>query len=183
MARVKINLTCTCCGKQFEHIHFCTRSSEEASYIEWANDNIIKCPECAAIEKQAKKASAVERYIESFGSELSLPEIKGVSDKQIAYARSLRERFVSEELYRYNINLSRFFEIAERLSLDKLSEKNLEILKTAAAKEGKPLDAWFAGYRAERLKRDAHLVRVEDVEKIETIFSESSAVKIIEALR
>lgn len=40
MARVKIMLTCTKCGKEFEHIHTCNNSAGASSYTEWAKDNI-----------------------------------------------------------------------------------------------------------------------------------------------
>jgi hypothetical protein len=56
-------------------------------------------------------------------------------------------------------------------------------MRKAAADAGKPFEIWFTAYRADRLWRYFSLIYAADVAKIETIFTESSASKIIDALK
>ena len=183
MARVKITLTCTRCGKSFEHIHMCRNSSDAASYEEWAKENVTICPACHAAAKESEKSAKLESYIAGFSEKHPLPMISGVSEKQTAYASSLRKRFISEKLASREFNINRFLALAEKLHPENCSESAITTLKAAAEKEGKPFDKWFAGYRLEYLKRNCQLASADDAAKIEMIFSESNASKIIDALR
>lgn len=183
MARARIELTCTDCGKKFVHIHTCRNSREAASYEVWAKENITCCPDCLAAGRKAEQAVAVENYLASFAGEFCFPEITGVSDKQIAYAKSLRDRFIADELAHYHVDIPRFVMMAEKLHLNNCGEADKENLRAAAAKEGKTLEDWFADYRTSYLKRNAHLVCPADVTKLEAIIAESNASKIIDALR
>lgn len=85
MARAKINLTCSDCGESFEHIKFCNNRRDADSYEAWARENVTQCPTCYRKAQLARKLEG-----------LDLPEITGVSDKQIAYARKLRDRWAAE---------------------------------------------------------------------------------------
>lgn len=89
MARVKINLICCDCGESFEHIHFCNNRRDADSYETWARDNITQCPACYRKAQLAKKLEG-----------LNLPEITGGTEKQIAYARKLRDEKVSDNYIR-----------------------------------------------------------------------------------
>lgn len=183
MARVKITLTCSCCGKKFEHIHDCRNSSEASSYTEWAKENVTTCPDCHYAEKKAKERVDLDRYLASFGEAHKLPEITGVSEKQIAFAEKLRSDFISKELMRYKIDLARFFRLSDMICFENLDQASLMKVKALAANAGEAPEQWFARYRTEKIAHDAGRLDKSLVKKIEVIFSESGASKIIDALR
>jgi hypothetical protein len=58
-----------------------------------------------------------------------------------------------------------------------------DLMRKAADDAGKPFEIWFTAYRADRLRRYFSLMYSADAAKIETIFSENAASKIIDALR
>lgn len=85
MARAKITLTCHDCGNRFEHIKFCRNRTDADSYEEWASENVTQCPTCYRAAQLAMKLKG-----------LDLPEITGKSDKQIAYAKKLRDNAAAD---------------------------------------------------------------------------------------
>ncbi len=181
MARVKLTLTCTCCGKSFEHVHTCRKSSEEASYAAWARENVTICPACYGAQKNAERTADLDAYL----SEVNplLPEISGVSDKQVSYAASLRRRFVVDRLYPHKVNVAKFQRRAAQVSLRNISDADLSKLQAQAERAGVPFGTWFADARIDHLKNAFDLYRNEDVLKLELIYSERNASKIIDALR
>lgn len=183
MSRVKMVLKCEHCGKEFEHIHTCRNSTEAGSYEVWARENITTCPDCYAAQKRAHQLDAVSGYISNFSEQHPLPKITGVSEKQIAYASSLREKFIRDNLMKLQLDVNRFCEIADRIKPENCDESGRELMRKAAADAGKPFEIWFTAYRADRLWRYFSLIYAADVAKIETIFTESSASKIIDALK
>ena len=183
MSRVKMVLKCEHCGKEFEHIHTCRNSTEAESYEAWARENITTCPDCYAAQKRAHQLDAVSGYISSFSEQHPLPQITGVSEKQISYAASLREKFIRDNLMKLQLDVSRFFEIADKIKPENCDEAGRDLMRKAAADAGKSFEVWFAVYRVERLRRYFGLVYTADVAKIETIFTESSASKIIDTLK
>lgn len=183
MSRVKMVLKCEHCGKEFEHIHTCRNSTEAGSYEAWARENITTCPDCYAAQKRAHQLDAVSGYISSFSEQHPLPQITGVSEKQIAYASSLREKFIRDNLMKIQLDVSRFFEIADKIKPENCDEAGRELMRKAAADAGKPFEIWFETFRADHLRRYFSLMYSEDAAKIETIFSENAASKIIDALR
>lgn len=183
MSRVKMVLKCEHCGKEFEHIHTCRNSTEAGSYEVWARENITTCPDCYAAQKRAHQLDAVSGYISNFSEQHPLPKITGVSEKQIAYTSSLREKFIRDNLMKLQLDVNRFFEIADRIKPENCDESGRELMRKAAADAGKPFEIWFTAYRADRLWRYFSLIYAADVAKIETIFTESSASKIIDALK
>lgn len=64
-----------------------------------------------------------------------------------------------------------------------LGEAARDLMRKAADDAGKPFEIWFTAYRADRLRRYFSLMYSADAAKIETIFSEHAASKIIDALR
>lgn len=96
MAIAKIEITCSTCGKTFEHRKECHSRREADSYESWATAHITTCPECSRKERQERDAAALQAKLEELG--ISLPTIEGVSDKQIAYAQSVRERYLAGHL-------------------------------------------------------------------------------------
>lgn len=183
MSRVKMVLKCEHCGKEFEHIHTCQNSSEAGAYKAWARENITTCPDCYAAQKRAHQLDAVSTYASSFSEQHPLPKITGVSEKQIAYASSLRGKFIRDNLMKIQLDVSRFFEIADKIKPENCDEAARDLMHKAAADAGKPFEIWFAAYRADRLRRYFSLMYSADAAKIETIFSENAASRIIDALR
>lgn len=176
MARSKLTLTCTRCGCEFEHIHFSRNRSDANSYEDWAYNNITVCPSCYAAER-------LESYIASFG-EHRLPEIVGVSDKQIAYASKLRSTFVEFELLRRhnNLNIPQFFELWDVYQVKNLDATKIDQAKEMAAQDGKSLEEWVEYNRRKTIKDLFHLSEAE-LNKILLIFTEENASKLIDALK
>ena len=179
MARVKIALTCSRCGKSFEHIHSCRNSADAATYEEWARANINICPACYAAQKSAEAQAKYNAYVASFGAHC-LPEITGVSAKQIAFASSLREKFISDELMRYKINIPAYFRAAEKINFGALTDEQRASAESKAAQAGQTPVVWF---RTFALCRGLRLPYEDIVRKIDAVFAEASASKIIDALR
>lgn len=181
MAKSSLTLTCARCGNTFKHIHFSHNRSEANSYEKWAEENITICPDCYAAEKAAKMKTEVEAYMASFGGR-QLPQITGVSAKQIAYAEKLRSAYVAD-LMRAKVDISAFFQALETVQLQNLDSANLEKARAAASKEGKSLEDWIAGYRLRVFMRHCNIASSGDVDKIQLIFKEANASKLIDALK
>lgn len=181
MAKSSITLVCSRCGNTFKHIHFSYNRSDANSYEKWAEEHITICPDCYAAEKAAKTKTAVEAYMASFGDR-QLPQITGVSAKQIAYAEKLRSAYVAD-LMRAKVDISEFFQALETAQLKNLGSANLEKAKAAAAKAGQSLDDWFAENRLRAVARRFGLPSVGDVDKIQLIFKEANASKLIDTLK
>lgn len=98
MAIAKIEITCTKCGNTFIHRKECWNRREADSYESWAISNIDTCPECYRKQKADHKAANLAAALEKFG--FQLPELTGASDKQIAYAVSVRERYLADNISR-----------------------------------------------------------------------------------
>lgn len=98
MAKTKINLVCANCGKEFEHTHFTRNCAESKSYATWAREHVTLCPACYSDSKKSDTHQKLIAELDKHG--LALPEIAGVSDKQIAYAQRMRTQALSHELYK-----------------------------------------------------------------------------------
>ena len=154
------------------------------SYAEWAAEHVTVCPSCHAAAKKAEAASKLNAYIaENFGAEHPLPKITGVSEKQIAYAESLRTKFISSDLSGCNVKLSRFFAAEDKIRLENMSEEGRAAAEKQAEAEGLSVEAWFAKNRPAIVARTSKISFVDIVKKIEVIVNESNASKIIDALR
>ncbi|MFQ9063053.1 MAG: hypothetical protein ACLR5X_16510 [Oscillospiraceae bacterium] len=135
-------------------------------------------------QKKAEAASKLNAYIaENFGAEHPLPKITGVSEKQIAYAESLRTKFISSDLSGCNVKLSRFFAVEDKTRLENMSEEGRAAAEKQAEAEGLSVEAWFAKNRPAIVARTSKISFVDIVKKIEVIVNESNASKIIDALR
>lgn len=173
MARVKITLRCTNCGQSFEHIHYCQNSREAASYEEWAKENITICPNCRAAAKNEKEQAKVREYLVGIEDAYPLPQITGVSEKQIAFAEKLRSRFIEKSLVAYSVNIPKFFQLSSEIQFSKLSADDLAEAEARASEAGKPVESWFAEYRASTLEWYANLPSKSCIHKIEVVFKES----------
>ena len=92
----KIDLTCSHCGKPFTHKHVSRNRGEAQGYEAWAIDHIDLCPSCYYQFEQEEKKSRLYRILDSYG--VSLPSVYGVSEKQILYAKGLRDQYLSERV-------------------------------------------------------------------------------------
>lgn len=184
MAKAKITCKCEICRGTFEHVRTCVNRSAADSYAEWASEHVTVCPSCHAAAKKAEAASKLNAYIaENFGAEHPLPEISGVSEKQIAYAASLRTKFISSDLSGCNVKLSRFFAVEDKVRLENMSEEGRAAAEKQAESEGLSVEAWFAKNRPAIVARASKIMFVDIVKKLEAIVNESNASKIIDALR
>lgn len=141
--------TCKCakCGATFTMSKSGINSSEVDSYIAWATEHCTECKECY------KKRIAAENKVRAESGCFTLPEIKGVSDKQIAYAERLRAKHfanyvvgtmayeeyitITDEEYETcaKENNMSVEELREMTIVDFFEEKTLKLLKeTNAAK-------------------------------------------------
>ena len=182
MAKVRMTCKCENCGKEFEHIHMCRNTKDAVDYEKWAKENITICPECYAEQKRMEKENKRKAYMEEIEEGHKLPEITGVSEKQIAYAERLRSLFI-DDLATYNVNLKKFFQGASEIRFEKMTEKEHAMAAEAAEKVGKTTEEWFEERRNMVLARATNLGNPADVKKVETIFAESNAAKIIDALK
>lgn len=87
MAKATAICNCKTCGKEFEMTaeKFNRRAAD--SWEAWAVENCTECKDCYRARTAAEAAEKAAKY--------ALPEIEGVSEKQIAYAQSLRSGFAS----------------------------------------------------------------------------------------
>ena len=86
MARAIAICTCSVCGAKFERVEFKNNRAQADAWKEWAEEHFTICPECYQ-KQQMDKAEALV-------AELGLPQIAGKSEKQIAYAASLRAKYL-----------------------------------------------------------------------------------------
>ena len=182
MAKATITCRCKICGKTFEHTKDCYNRADANAYEHWAEQNITVCPACYAASKKAAAKSKLDAYIvENFGVEHPLPEISGVSEKQIAYAASLRSKFIGE-LANYGAKISSVFAAEAEVQLSKLDDVGIAEAHEQAAAEGLTVEAWFEKHREEMVAYVAGL-SVDTMAKIKLILAETNASKLIDALR
>lgn len=87
MTKAIVTIKCATCGKEFTVSRLCANSADANSWKQWAAEHYDTCRECyfeAQRQEEAKEAA-----------EDSLPELEG-SEKQIAWALSIRAKFAKE---------------------------------------------------------------------------------------
>lgn len=90
MAIARVTLVCPTCGKEFEKTKTCYNRKEADRWEEYMKTTDMECPECYKAHKAAETEAAVTEIIAKF----NLPEITGVSDKQIKFANDLRNKYL-----------------------------------------------------------------------------------------
>lgn len=95
MAKATAYCTCKHCGATFTKALTFNSRSEADSWLKAAADRYDECTDCY----KARKTSEQDSKIACLG----LPLISGVSDKQIAYATSLRRSFAYSKFDRMDI--------------------------------------------------------------------------------
>lgn len=96
MAIASITLTCGTCGNSFTHRKECRNRREADSYEAWASINISECASCVRARRKEEASKKLAAKLSDLGR--TLPMIEGVSDKQIAYAESVREKYLAARL-------------------------------------------------------------------------------------
>ena len=113
------------CGHTGEVQLFGSNKDRERK-IKWYEESAL-CPECYKRQQ--------EERCKALAAEYNLPEITGVSDKQIAFAESLRGRYLTN----YEAELEKLTEIMRELRTEHRAE-----LDAMLTKLGKTEDEFFA---------------------------------------
>lgn len=92
MAKAIAYCTCEKCGETFTRENVLQNRSDANRWAEWAEANITLCPKCWGKAQREQERGCYE----ALKGELRLPEITGKSDKQVAFARDLRVRYVAQ---------------------------------------------------------------------------------------
>lgn len=91
MAMANVKLICKACGNEFVWSKKCYSRRDADSSEDWARANITLCPECAA--KARREAEAAKQAEAVKGLSVELPDNLTGSDKQIAWAKDIREKY------------------------------------------------------------------------------------------
>lgn len=89
MAMAEVELVCSTCGKTFTHRQKRYNRADADQYEEWARAHIDTCPDCFRAQKQK------EKELEAAARSSQLPQLQG-SEKQVAWANSIRNKMISE---------------------------------------------------------------------------------------
>ena len=95
MAIARLNIKCTECGEDIEIRRNCFNRKEADNYEVWAAQNIKLCNKCRFEKQKAESLKDLSEFIKS------LPEIVGKSEKQITYAKNLRENLIFKNRDRF----------------------------------------------------------------------------------
>lgn len=128
MAIAKYVGTCKVCGTEFEVRKTCHSRREADGYEAWARENVTVCRECQRKQQDAKAIAMIAEY------GLQLPEITGVSEKQIAYAQDKRARALGNDLH----ELGRYCKLMQQVN-QTIREHHDEMIAQLAA-QGKTLE-------------------------------------------
>lgn len=119
MARAMVTITCKHCGKDFTHINRnCHNRTEANNYEDWAKQNIDMCPECRRKEIEKDNASKAQKIAEEY----NLPKIKGVSEKQTAFADKLRNAYISQ----YPEKIAKASRMIKAMNRERMAQKASE---------------------------------------------------------
>lgn len=91
MAKAIVMCKCEKCGKEFKKEKICHNRAEADNFEEWAKENCTECPECYKARMELLRTQKAKEIKEKY----DLPEIVGASEKQVAYANSLRDEYVA----------------------------------------------------------------------------------------
>ena len=91
MAKATTECRCKTCGKQFVVSKDCFSRSDADGWSAWASEHMTECPDC----RRARIAAEANDTADEIIREYNLPDITGVSAKQVAYARDLRTKYLT----------------------------------------------------------------------------------------
>lgn len=108
MARARANCKCAVCGKEFEITAYKRNSSEAASFVKWAEENITVCQECEKKQREADYAVENEKAVRA-AAENGWPQLTG-TEKQAAWAATIRDQAIAvmKEYYLDEDRLQRY---------------------------------------------------------------------------
>lgn len=89
MAKARVTCTCKICGATFTRETIKRNRAEADNWDAWAAENIDTCPDCFRAEKKQKEAERVAARSQQ------LPQLQG-SEKQVAWANTIRDKMISE---------------------------------------------------------------------------------------
>lgn len=118
MAKGRAECTCKTCGAKFFKEKDCYNRAEADQFETWARNNCEECPTCyrERIVENSKHAA------EPVKNKYNLPEITGVSEKQIQYATTLRDRFCAKSEQNFEL-VNKFIGQANRTKLAAIMER------------------------------------------------------------
>lgn len=122
MAWATAECKCEKCGKTFYKDGSGSNRTKADEWKEWAESHYTICPVCWSKGQAEKAAESAVKYDDR------LPEISGVSEKQIDYARNLRNKFLAK----YPERVDRMLRALERYNTTKADE-----IKAEAEQAGK----------------------------------------------
>ena len=96
MAIARFDMTCYSCGKLFEVRREKQNRSDANAYEAWAKQTGMLCPDCYRKYMRDQEDSVVSDALHKNG--ITLPDLTGVSEKQIAYAQSVRSRMLRKNI-------------------------------------------------------------------------------------
>lgn len=91
MAKAVATCTCKTCGKEFEVVKILRNRRDADDFERYAEEHYDECRDCWRARIKAANAKTAAEIIEKYG----MPEITGVSEKQIAYAEDLRNEYIA----------------------------------------------------------------------------------------
>lgn len=170
MAMANVKLICKACGNEFTWSKKCYSRRDADSSEAWARDNITLCPECAA--KARREAEAAKQAEAVKGLSVELPENLTGSEKQIAWAKDIREKYAlmiqreyineaCDDLRVYYVKVLDVI-IAENTSAKWWIDNRVQL---SSVYEGGKLYAdrmqvWMAEYEAEDPEGYAHMMEI-----------------------
>lgn len=92
MAKATVECVCKHCNNTFEITRTFCSGKEARRFEEYAAGSYDECDECRNKRKASESAGKAAKIIAEYG----IPDITGVSDKQINYASSLRNRYIAQ---------------------------------------------------------------------------------------
>lgn len=160
MAMATAKCTCKKCGEEFEIYKKCYNRRDADEFEEYAAAHYTECRKCYRARVAAQNADKAETVIEKY----NMPTITGVSEKQINYANTLRNRFLA------NISDSKIEKAIYLISDDRCKQKMQELAdKRFNGDLKKARFAMFFDYGLD--------------DNIAVLLTESNAGKIIDALK
>ncbi len=89
MAKARVTCTCKICGATFTRETIKRNRAEADNWEAWAAENIDTCPGCFRAQQQK------EKELEAAARSSQLPQLQG-SEKQVAWANTIRDKMISE---------------------------------------------------------------------------------------
>lgn len=122
MAKAKATCKCIVCGNEYIREKICRNRAEADNWVKWTEEHPGECYECYNKRIKEERKEIASKY--------NLPEIKGVSEKQINYAKSLRDKYIAG-------NEKKFDDVANILAMPQ------EEIQKAAEQQGKTYEEFF----------------------------------------